>query len=497
MPSYDHHPDSVFGQADAEIEALRSSYKDVLDSMGEGYLVLDFDFRLIEINDEGVRLDGREREQLLGQSHWELWPASAGTAVEANYRAVMRDRQPLRFRHHYTGEGHDVCLDIRLHPVARGVAALYKDVTEIVQSEDALRSSEKRFRAAIDVIGVLWTNDAKGRMEGPQPGWEQLTGQTPAQYNGHGWANAVHPDDAQATVNAWESAVKSQTVFVHEHRVRRRDGQWRKFSVRAVPVFGPDGAIREWVGVHIDVTESSAATEALRNADRQKDEFIATLAHELRNPLAPVRTAAGMLTRPDLPKERHLWCAQVIQRQVSTMAILLDDLLDVSRITLGKLELRRERVQAAKMVAAAVEVARPLLDRKQHSLELAIAPFLPSLDADPIRLTQILTNLLTNAAKYTDPGGSIRISADVQGAEMVFAVADNGIGLNPDGITSLFEMFRQLGESQERSEGGLGIGLALTRGLVDLHRGRISATSPGVGCGSTFTVTLPISCDSA
>lgn len=477
--------------ATRELHALQRSYAEVQDSMDEGCIVLDVDFRVLEINAEGLRLDGRNREELLGRTLWELWPGSVGNAVEETYRSVMRDRRPLGLRHHFSDKGPGNCLSIRVFPVSRGVASFYKDVTEMIQAEDALRLSDERFRAAIDAIGVMWTNDASGQMVGWQPGWEHLTGQTPAQYQGYGWAQAVHPDDAQRTVDAWERAVRDQSVFVGEYRVRRRDGQWRRFSIRAVPVRHDGGDIREWVGVHIDVTEAAEATQALRVADRKKDEFIATLAHELRNPLAPVRTAASMLARPYLPPERVRWCSQVIQRQVGTMAVLLDDLLDVSRITSGRLELRKEAVQVEKVVASAVEIARPLLDRKQHVLDLEIAQSLPPLDVDLVRVTQIMGNLLTNAAKYTDPGGRIRIRAHQVNDSVVFEVADNGIGLAPESLPSLFQMFSQQHDAQGRSEGGLGIGLALTRGLVQLHGGTIDVSSPGIGQGSTFTVNLP------
>jgi PAS domain S-box-containing protein len=362
---------------------------------------------------------------------------------------------------------------------------------EAAAAQQALQASDARVRAAMAAIGVLWTNDAEGRMTGEQPGWAQLTGQQPADYQGHGWARAVHPDDVAETLEAWQQAVAARRTFVHEHRVRRRDGVWRRFSVRAVPVFEADGRLHEWVGVHIDITELSAATEALRQADRRKDEFLATLAHELRNPLAPIRTAAHLLGRAGLDEERIAWCGDLIRRQSQTMAMLLDDLLDVSRITSGRLELRRAYVGARGLVDAAVETARPLIDAKRHALELALPPDLPLLDADPLRVVQILTNLLTNAAKYTDPGGRIRLAAAAAGDQVCFEVSDNGVGIASDQLPDIFEMFRQVKGTLERSEGGLGIGLALTRGLVELHGGRIEAFSDGPGRGARFRVMLP------
>ncbi len=368
---------------------------------------------------------------------------------------------------------------------------------EAATAQQALQASDARFRAAIAAIGVLWTNDAEGHMTGEQPGWEQLTGQQPADYQGHGWARAVHPDDVADMLQAWQQAVAGRRTFVHEHRVRRRDGVWRRFTARAVPVFEADGRLREWVGVHIDITELSAATEALHRADRRKDEFLATLAHELRNPLAPIRTAAHLLGRAGLDEERIAWCGDLIRRQSQTMAMLLDDLLDVSRITSGRLELRRAHVGVRGLVDAAVETARPLIDAKRHALELALPAQMPLLNADPLRVVQILTNLLTNAAKYTDPGGGIRLAAGANQGQVWFEVSDNGVGIAPDQLPDIFEMFRQVKGTLERSEGGLGIGLALTRGLVELHGGRIQAFSDGPGRGASFRVSLPAAPDAS
>ncbi len=231
----------------------------------------------------------------------------------------------------------------------------------------------------------------------------------------------------------------------------------------------------------------------LREADRRKDRFLATLAHELRNPLAPVRTAAALLTSDHLDRGRLAWVADVIRRQVGHMASLLDDLLDVARITQGKLVLRREPVVLADVVQLAVEAARPVVDRKRHRLEVHLPPGEAPvvLDADPVRLAQALTNLLTNAAKYTDPGGSLQLRAVRRGADLQLAVNDSGVGIAPEALPQVFDMFSQVEGSAGRSEGGLGIGLALTRGVVELHGGSVLARSAGRGHGSEFVITLP------
>jgi two-component system, sensor histidine kinase len=230
---------------------------------------------------------------------------------------------------------------------------------------------------------------------------------------------------------------------------------------------------------------------ALREADRKKDEFLATLAHELRNPLAPVMHAVKLMESPAADERQRQWGREVIARQVQRMALLLDDLLDVSRITRGRLELRKDYVDLLTLVSSAVETARPLIDAKNHSLTVNLPPESLELEVDPLRLSQALSNLLTNAAKYTDAEGQITLSAFQDGQGLLIRVTDNGIGLEPTVINGLFEMFSQIDSAIDRAEGGLGIGLALVKGLVALHGGTVQASSAGLGQGSEFTIRLP------
>ncbi len=234
-----------------------------------------------------------------------------------------------------------------------------------------------------------------------------------------------------------------------------------------------------------------ATMEALRRADRRKDEFLATLAHELRNPLAPIRNAVKLLELPAADERRRQWGREVIARQVERMALLLDDLLDVSRITRGRLELKKDYTDLASLAASAIETARPMIDAKRHVLETLLPEEPVELLVDPLRLSQALANLLTNAAKYSDPGGHITFAAGLAADELIFSVRDTGIGLSAAELPQVFEMFSQVHSAIDRSEGGLGIGLALVKGLVSLHGGTVEAQSPGVGQGSTFTIRLP------
>lgn len=233
------------------------------------------------------------------------------------------------------------------------------------------------------------------------------------------------------------------------------------------------------------------AIAALRDADRRKDAFLATLSHELRNPLAPIRNAAEVLASPRLTPMQLRWTQSVIQRQTAHMASLLDDLLELTRITQGKLHLRKQACSMQSIIEAAVETARPLIERKRHALSVRMPDDIPPFIADPVRLAQAVSNLLTNAAKYTDAGGRIELSVRLD-ERLKIAVEDNGIGIPPEQLEKLFTMFAQVPSAIGRSEGGLGVGLALVRGLVELHGGTVEAQSGGAGKGSRFLIELPL-----
>jgi PAS domain S-box-containing protein len=240
-----------------------------------------------------------------------------------------------------------------------------------------------------------------------------------------------------------------------------------------------------------EIASRERAEAKLRETDQRKDEFLATLAHELRNPLAPIRQATMISMSASASEEQKRWSHEVITRQVHHMSLLLDDLLDISRITRGTLELRTEMTNLASVVDAAVETSRPSIEAKQHmfSIELPREPV--SFAADPLRLAQVLSNLLTNAAKYTDPHGTIRLRASADAQNIEISVTDTGIGITQDALAAVFTMFSQVKSTQDRSEGGLGIGLALSKGVVELHGGTLEVQSAGAGQGSQFTVRIP------
>jgi len=275
-----------------------------------------------------------------------------------------------------------------------------------------------------------------------------------------------------------------------ERRVTRTDTAMH-YIMRILPYRDPDSTVSGVLVTFIDVTSIVQAEDALKAADVRKDVFLATLSHELRNPLAPIRTAAQVLVSPKLSPEDLVRVQAIISRQVTHMSALLDDLLDVSRITRGSFLLKKAYVSVDEIFDEAVEAAQPVIDRRKHTLRVDKPSPPITLEADRVRMTQVLTNLLTNAAKYTPTGGLISAGARVDGTSLLFYVRDNGVGLAPEARARVFEMFTQVESQIGRSEGGLGIGLALSKGLIELHGGRIEVRSDGAGKGSEFIVYLP------
>jgi PAS domain S-box-containing protein len=372
------------------------------------------------------------------------------------------------------------------------MAGVLIDVTAQKMAEHALGKSERLYRAIGESIDYgVWVCDAEGRNTYASEPFLRLLGMTQEQCSIHGWLQLLHPSDVEATMAAWRECVRTGAVWYREHRFRGADGQYHAVLAKGVPIHDDNGKLSGWAGINLDISRLKHTEDALREADRRKDEFLATLAHELRNPLAPIRNAAKLLEAPGADDRQRQWGRDVIARQVQRMALLLDDLLDVSRITSGRLVLRKEPVDLASLVASAVETARPLIDSKQHVMEIVLPPEPIELEVDPLRLSQALSNLLTNAAKYTDPAGHIRLVVSLNAGDLAMSVSDSGIGVSAEAIPKLFEMFSQVDSPVDRAEGGLGIGLALVKGLITLHGGSVEAASDGPGRGSTFTIRLP------
>jgi len=278
----------------------------------------------------------------------------------------------------------------------------------------------------------------------------------------------------------------------HEIVIERPDGERFTALAHANPIIDDSGATIGAVNLLVDISDRKRGEIALQDANRFKDEFLATLSHELRNPLAPLHHSLELLriAKPGSPDAT--FAIEVAERQLHQLTRIIDDLLDVSRVAHNKLQLRRRRVQVADVVRSSVDTVRPLLDqnRQQFTQSLPVVPI--TLEADPVRLAQAISNLLNNAAKYTDPGGRISLRVEKGDTHAVITVSDSGIGIPPGMLSRIFEMFTQLGRPAEKTSGGLGIGLALARRIVELHDGTLTAASPGLHQGSEFTIRLPL-----
>jgi PAS domain S-box-containing protein len=402
---------------------------------------------------------------------------------------------------------------------------LVEDVTELREAEQSLLDSRERVRLAMRGARMgAWSHDLVTNQVEWTPELEEIFGLPVGGFGSFGGSyetffRFLHPDDSPAIGTAITEALRTRSDYEVEFRFRHASGEWRWMEGRGRAVYGADGTPLRLYGIGSDVTarkqseqalqeqaeslarlnrvaereieERRRAEDALRDADRRKDEFLATLAHELRNPLAPLLNAAHVLANAKATPTQVAWSREVIARQVRHMARLLDDLLDVGRIARGKLDLRRERLSIATALQLALETARPLLAAKGHQLQVDIAPGTPDVDADPVRLAQILGNLIGNAAKYTPAGGHLSIAAAADGAHVRVRLRDDGIGIEPEALPRIFDLFTRAVPAGDSTEGGLGVGLAITRQLVDLHGGTIEASSAGRGHGSEFVLRLP------
>ena len=374
-----------------------------------------------------------------------------------------------------------------------GASKIARDITARLQAENTLRESEERFRALSEnVPAIVWAWNPDGELTYVNSAWTDCTGQSMEDSLGFGWSKTIHPDDKVRALTQWRHCVETGEVYECELRYSSRGGGYCWHYCRAKPVRGDDGAISVWHGASLDIQEKKSAEEALREADRRKDEFLATLSHELRNPLAPISMGLQALKLCVQDPEKIEATLTMMERQTRQLVRLVDDLLDVSRITRGKLELRRSLVQLSDVIDSAVEASQVFIDEGGHQFELSLPGEDVYLYADPNRLAQVLSNLLINAAKYTPRGGRIRLSAAREGETVTLSVSDSGVGIPTDMLERVFEMFTQV-ETTKTSSSGLGIGLTLVQSLVHLHGGTIEARSAGAGRGSEFRVRIPVS----
>lgn len=376
------------------------------------------------------------------------------------------------------------------------------DVTERRRAEQSMREQELRMRLALGATGAAtWVIDyTRGAIESFDARACELAGFDPARkhWPAGTFCELLHPEDralmqaAQEATHAAEGAAAERGPLM-EYRIMRADGQVRWLQGAGVVQRDAAGRPLQFIGVSIDITERHHVEQALVEADRRKDQFLAVLAHELRNPLAPIRNGLQILRLRAGGGDSALQSTlSMMDRQTSHLVRLIDDLLDVSRITRGKLDLRRHKLLLTDVLASAVEGSRVLIEARGHELSVNIRRDAGELlvDGDLHRLAQVFSNLLSNSAKYTDTGGRITLVLERENDEAVVRVQDNGIGIPRPALDQVFDLFSQAHEA--RADGGLGIGLSLVRTLVQMHNGSVTAFSEGPGTGSTFTVRLPI-----
>jgi PAS domain S-box-containing protein len=469
-------------------EESEQRFRAFMQNSPSGVFLKDEAGRYQFMNRSGERITGRT--DWLGQTDEALLPEAAAARIRAHDREVLAADAPMSYELTLpTPQGERTLRSVKF-PLRDGagrryVGSITTDVTEQWRSDAAAREAQKRLQTVADAMPAivtlcsrelrfLWINELGAQWLRRSP--EQVAGRPMGEVIGEAQLARIRP---------YIDRVLAGEQVSYEREVDYPAVGPRWASVR----FAPAG--EGWVAVITDIHERKRMEQELHEADRRKDQFIATLGHELRNPLAPIRNAVAVLARGDLAEADRAWAGGVIERQVGLMARLVDDLLDLARVSSGKLLLRRERAPLAAVIAAALETSEPVLKAAGHRFVSRVPAGEAVLYADPTRLAQVLANLLDNAAKYTPKGGTIELHADQRGAEVVLAVLDNGIGFSPEVARQMFEPFAQFA-AEGQPGGGLGIGLSLVRGIVMLHGGSVSAASEGRGKGSRFEVRRPL-----
>jgi PAS domain S-box-containing protein len=478
----------------------------VVESSDDAIISKSLDGIIESWNAAAERLFGYTAGQAVGRHISLLIPADRADEED---RIIASLRAGERVDHFETvrlrSDGRPVHVSLTISPIKDaagrvvGASKIARDVTERKRLQEMEREAEHRLRFIMDSMPQkIFTAKPNGDVDYLNPVWTEFTGLSFEQIREWGWTQFIHPDDVQENVRVWKRSIDTGEKFHFEHRFRRADGEYRWHLSRALPMRDAEGQVVMWIGSNTDIHEQRRTANKLRQlaadlseADRRKNEFMAMLAHELRNPLAPIKNAVQILRRGGDGRAVQA-ASEMMERQVGQMVRLVDDLLDVSRISRGKIELRKEGIELASAVNQAVEAARSLVHCMEHDLTVTLPPKPIFLSADPTRLAQVVGNLLNNACKFTDKGGRIWLTVEREGRQAMIRVRDSGIGIAADQLPRIFDMFMQVDNTLERSVSGLGIGLTLVKSLVEMHGGTVEVHSAGVGQGSEFVVRLPI-----
>jgi PAS domain S-box-containing protein len=490
-------------------ERLRESesrHRQLADNLPAGFI-----YQIVHHPQRGVRFSyvSGGVEQLLGITPAEVMtdPLNLYGLIHPDDLARVREREEhslrtgtpfdCQFRSH-SRHGEPRWLHCRSAPRALSGAVtvwdgIAVDITEQRLAEQHRRESEELFRTLADSIPQLaWMARPDGWVFWYNRRWYQYTGATPEQLQGWGWQSFHDPAELPRVLDGFRAAVAAGEPWEDLFPLRRRDGVMRWHLARAVPIRDEQGRITRWLGTNTDITERLEMERALKEADRRKDEFLAMLAHELRNPLAPIRNSLHILRLRGGDWQTVEQVREMMERQIGHMARIVDDLLDVSRITRGKLVLHRQRLDLARFARTSAEDHRRAFETRGVALNVHTPQTPVWVNADPTRLAQIADNLLTNALKFTGEGGTVDVEIGTDEAgQALLTVQDTGAGIDGAMLPRLFAAFSQAEQTLDRSQGGLGLGLAIVKGLAELHGGRVEAHSEGLGRGARFRVYLP------
>jgi PAS domain S-box-containing protein len=398
---------------------------------------------------------------------------------------------------HASGEYRDIeCRAVPLlgeHGEVREWIGMNVDITGRRRAEEALRESEARYRTMGETLPYgVWRCNADGGAEYVSQSFLDLLEMTEAEMLEFGWTRRLPPEDVEPMLAKWRRCIETGELWDSEHRVLGPDGKYHHVLTRGLPVRGQDGKITSWVGINLDIDKRKQMEEELREADRRKTEFLGVLSHELRNPLAPIRNSIYLLEHaaPGTPQATR--ARDVIRRQAEHLTRLVDDLLDVTRISRGKVELHRTRINLRDVLIKTTDDLGSSFEQSGVALRVEHSAKPVWVDADPTRVAQVLGNLLQNAEKFTQTGGVVNVTISARDGAAEVSVRDTGVGIEPAQVERMFEPFAQADRTLARTQGGLGLGLALVKGLVELHGGSVRARSDGVGRGAEFVFTLPL-----
>ena len=481
-------------------ERRRRLYETVLSNTPDLAYVFDLEHRFTYANAVLLKMWGCSFEEAIGKTCWELgyepWHAAMH---DREIEEVKATRAPIRGEVPFEGTFGRRIYDYIFVPIlgpdgeVEAVAGTTRDVTERKRFEEELKDSELRFRTITNAMPqMVWTALPDGTIDYHSEQFYHYVGLPPGSAEGAAWAETLlHPDDQAQGRARWEHSVATGEPYEITYRSRHHSGEYRWILARGVALRNEAGEITKWLGTDTDIHAAKLTEEALQEANHRKDEFLAMLAHELRNPLAPISAAAQVLRLVPNNPDKVRQYSEVISRQVSHMTTLVNDLLDVSRVTRGMVQLEKAPVDVKAVVTSAAEQVHPLVEAGRHTLALQLGSAPASVLGDRARLIQVTANLLANAAKYTPPGGQITLALDVVDGVVRIAVNDNGNGIEAALLPHVFDLFVQGKRTPDRAQGGLGLGLALVKNIVAMHGGQVSARSDGPGQGSTFTVELP------